>query len=281
MIALDYLGTGAAEGFPGVFCECPACTKARAAGGKNLKLRSCTLVNDHILIDLSPDIFPAALRWGKRLSNVDHIMVTHSHRDHLDLFSLFTRAKGGATILPGRPPETGQVRLFGNGTVVGLAKAELAEMSEKEQKRILCREISLWETVQVGELFFTALKAEHKKDEMCYIYSISDGNKHVLYGNDTGSLPEETFAAIEKAGIRFDVVSLDCARGTLPGDGHMGLKEDCQTRKRLMEIGAAGEETRFYLNHFSHMCGLTPEEFGELAAGEGFTLAWDGMRIEA
>ena len=53
---IRYLGTGGAEGFPSIFCQCEACRKVRTLLGKNVKTRSCTLI-DQVMIDLSPDIF--------------------------------------------------------------------------------------------------------------------------------------------------------------------------------------------------------------------------------
>ena len=42
-LKLQYLGTAAAEAFPGVFCHCETCAKARTLGGKNIRRRSaCT-----------------------------------------------------------------------------------------------------------------------------------------------------------------------------------------------------------------------------------------------
>ncbi|HBJ10614.1 MAG TPA: carbon-phosphorus lyase, partial [Ruminococcaceae bacterium] len=35
----QYLGTAAAEGFPGMFCSCDTCEKARKAGGRNIRTR--------------------------------------------------------------------------------------------------------------------------------------------------------------------------------------------------------------------------------------------------
>ena len=46
---LQYLGTGGAEGFPGMFCACRACRRAREQ--KQYKARSCSLINDSVLID--------------------------------------------------------------------------------------------------------------------------------------------------------------------------------------------------------------------------------------
>ena len=49
---LLFLGTAAAEGYPGIFCECDNCKEARALGGRNLRLRSSLLVNDDLLLDM-------------------------------------------------------------------------------------------------------------------------------------------------------------------------------------------------------------------------------------
>ena len=49
---VTFLGTAAAEGFPAVFCNCRFCKEARVLGGKNLRTRSQSIVNDDLLIDL-------------------------------------------------------------------------------------------------------------------------------------------------------------------------------------------------------------------------------------
>ena len=41
----QYLGTAAAEGWPGLFCDCQACEKARAKGGRNIRTRSQAIVD--------------------------------------------------------------------------------------------------------------------------------------------------------------------------------------------------------------------------------------------
>lgn len=283
---IQYLGTGAAEGFPGMFCECRACKKARERGGKNVKMRSCTLINGHILIDLSPDIFAQSLRWGVQLSMVDHLILTHSHEDHLDPFALYTRTKFGATILPDLPEERDCLNIYGNEECKKVIDGAMDLNSNShrsgrpESSRICWQQVELWKPVQVGELTVIPLRANHKKGELCHIYAITDGKSSLFYANDTGTFPEDTWEHLGKIGLRFDLISLDCARGILPGDGHMGLKEDCEVKRRLEQMGLAADGARFCLNHFSHMCGLTPEEFEILAEKEGMTLASDGMIVE-
>ena len=54
---LTFLGTAAAEGFPAIFCNCEYCKEARKLGGKNIRSRSQTLINDDLLIDLPADSY--------------------------------------------------------------------------------------------------------------------------------------------------------------------------------------------------------------------------------
>ncbi|HEX28759.1 TPA: hypothetical protein ENG04_01615 [Candidatus Poribacteria bacterium] len=68
---VKFLGTAAAEGWPGVFCECENCRRAREAGGKNIRTRSSLLLNDIYKVDLPPDTYlreppgkPTLLRVG-------------------------------------------------------------------------------------------------------------------------------------------------------------------------------------------------------------------------
>ncbi|NHV99074.1 MAG: hypothetical protein HA496_05415 [Thaumarchaeota archaeon] len=45
-----FLGTGAAEEWPAVFCQCANCRRARNAGGRNVRTKSSTLVNNDLKI---------------------------------------------------------------------------------------------------------------------------------------------------------------------------------------------------------------------------------------
>ena len=54
---IKFYGTAAAEGFPGMFCSCETCEKARKAGGKNIRTRSQTVINNELMIDFSADTY--------------------------------------------------------------------------------------------------------------------------------------------------------------------------------------------------------------------------------
>ena len=43
---LTYLGTAAAEGWPGIFCRCEFCERAKRLGGRDIRTRSQALLDD-------------------------------------------------------------------------------------------------------------------------------------------------------------------------------------------------------------------------------------------
>ena len=272
---LQYLGTGGAEGFPGMFCACRACRLAREQ--KQYKARSCSLLNDSVLIDLSPDLYVQSLRFDADLTAVLALVVTHSHRDHLDLFGVCLRARDGASLRPDLSEAENRLPVFGGEKVLAAIRAELDNQPHANRARLELHPLRPGASFRVQGLEFYPIEANHKPDEQCFIFAVREGQNWLLYANDTGALPQKSLKAICGLGAVFDVVSMDCARGTLPGDGHMGLAENIALRDFLRQNGCVKETTRYYLNHFSHMCGLLPDEMEALAAKQGFTLARDGM----
>ena len=79
---ITYYGTAAGEAWPGVFCSCELCQKARELGGKNIRTRSQALINDDLLLDMPPDNYLHSLYYGLDLSKVKTLLFTHSHSDH-------------------------------------------------------------------------------------------------------------------------------------------------------------------------------------------------------
>ena len=86
---LKFLGTAAAEAAPALFCDCDYCEKARKAGGKNIRTRSQSVINDELLIDFPADTYLHVLHQGLPLHKIYHCIITHSHQDHfyMDLYN--------------------------------------------------------------------------------------------------------------------------------------------------------------------------------------------------
>ena len=277
-----YLGTGAAEGMPALFCACPVCLRSIEEGGRSLRTRSCTLLGDDVLIDLSPDIHAQKLRHGLRLDRLKAIVFTHAHPDHEDLYALELRGKASCSIRPGVPEAEDVLDLYGERWVK--ARFERALLEERVlAQRFRFHEVRPFEPFSVGKYTFHPLRANHRPVEVeeCLIYAITDGEKAILYANDTGELSEENDEYLAATGLKFSVLSMDCARGLLPGDGHMGFAECLHLIERMKKRGLLAENARFILNHLSHMNDMTHSEWEAYAQPYGVEIAWDGLEVEA
>lgn len=278
---LRYLGTGAAEGMPALFCSCPVCSRSMAEGGKSLRMRSCSMLGENVLIDLSPDIFAQKLRFNLRLDGVKAVVFTHAHPDHMDLYALQTRGKASCSIRPGVPAEEDVLHLYGSRYVRERFERIFSE-EHVLRERFCFHEVRPFEPFVVEGYTFYPLRANHRPPQVeeCLIYAISDGQSAILYANDTGELDEENDRYLAAAGLKLSLVSMDCARGLLPGDGHMGFAECQRLMKRLKMQGIVQENTRYILNHLSHMHNMTHNEWEQFAAPYGVEIAYDGLAID-
>lgn len=241
-----YLGTAAAEGWPGIFCSCEPCKKARKNGGKDIRTRSGALINDTFMVDFPPDTYHHVLTFGLDLSQLRHLVITHSHEDHFFPDDIQMRRAVFAHIY-----DDSVLEVYGNRAVQAIM-TEILDKNEEVRKRVNFTYLPPFETFDTGDIKVTPLLALHNRNEDCYIYMFEDqAGKRVLYGNDTGIFPEETWNYI--AGKHFDMVSLDCTTGPLPdGNNHMGIPDNAKVKERMIELGCADENTKFIITHFSH-----------------------------
>ncbi|NJP44934.1 bifunctional adenosylcobinamide kinase/adenosylcobinamide-phosphate guanylyltransferase [Actinacidiphila epipremni] len=70
------LGTGGPEGLPVVGCPCAACA---LAGGEGARAPSAVLVDDAVLLDLTPGVALAAARAGHSLGGLRLVLLSHPH----------------------------------------------------------------------------------------------------------------------------------------------------------------------------------------------------------
>ena len=144
---LMYLGTAAAEGVPAVFCQCSNCREAMRRGGKDIRFRSGALVNDHILIDFSPDLYAAKLRFQLDLGDVRSVLVTHAHMDH------FNREDIGMFIPPyAHVDHPGTLTLYGSSFTEKVWNEYTGEQLLKEPevtKAVTFRTLAPFETLDV------------------------------------------------------------------------------------------------------------------------------------
>ena len=275
---LTYLGTAAAEGWPALFCRCPYCRKALAAGGRNLRTRSQALVNGDLLLDFPPDSFSHMQQNRLDFSAVRWLLVTHGHMDHFYPTDLHLRDDGCYAHDLTAPA----LDLYGNERVLRLLESEsLLRGEEPTHTGVRPHLAKAFEPFDCGPYRVTPLPANHAAGENALVYLVSDGEKTLLYLHDTG-IPDESFFDYFRAHpVRADLISYDCTYVALrSGGGHLGLDSVPLVRARLEALGVSDARTLSVVNHFSHNGMLIHDELVPEAEKLGFLTAYDGMVVE-
>ncbi|OGO88991.1 MAG: hypothetical protein A2Y17_05685 [Clostridiales bacterium GWF2_38_85] len=274
---LKYLGTAAAEGWPAVFCNCDYCNKARERGGKSIRTRSQAMVNDDMLIDFPADTYHHALVNNLNLSKIKHTLITHTHSDHFIPVDLAFRGICFAHNLISE-----KITFIGNEAMNSLLKEQyLKSMYKEVADKIESVYLPLFKPTQFGDYTITALHANHKTDEIAYVYVIQKDNKTMLYLHDTGFLAPENHEYLKNSGIIIDLISYDCTFVLgRDGNGHLGLPDCIELREQLFVDGIVSKKTVHVINHFSHNGGTLHEELEAEAAKSGFLTSYDCMEIE-
>ena len=280
---IQLLGTAASEGIPGVFCDCAVCKECRSLGGKNLRSRQQTIIDEGVLIDFPADTIMHSYVHGLNLSKVHTCLVTHSHGDHFCPTEFFIR---GASFM-----ELIEERMTIYGTEAVLSKIEKT-IANPEKSRIAGVLIdTLFEPFEVRGYRVTPLAADHDYATCgSVLYLIEKDGKAYLHGTDTAYFPEETWSFLEKAGVHLDAVVLDATFFTWNhltktgvdglSYGHMSMFCCAQVKERLEEIGIADQRTKVVLTHMAHCAASTHDEMQRQADEYGLIVGYDGMVID-
>ncbi len=307
---VTFLGTGAAEGVPQLWCRCNNCRVARERGGRHVRRRTATLINDDLLIDAGPDVAPAAAALGLDLASVRSLLVTHPHYDHLNLGTLRDRGRywGGTPL----PPLTVYASRASLGLLAGWADAALLRVETRriapfEQFTVVTGGAAVADprlsaatpfpeapTRRYEVWTFAAAHAEPEDEAMLFAIrqvagpevADSGASATLLYATDTGPFPEATWAALDRLGargIRFDAAVVDATFGnahelTEP-DPHMTIPQMVGVQRELTRRGLLAEDARCLAIHFSHSLAPPHDELVALLAPERIAPAYDGLTL--
>ncbi len=276
---IKYFGTAAAEGFPGIFCSCEYCEKAREKGGRNIRTRSQTLINDDLLIDFSADTYLHILNYGLDMRKVKACLITHGHDDHLHSFDFQYRCYGYAYF--NNEEDKKPLQIYSSSKTSKLIKDIAEESIERDKKSLNLSILEPFKTYDILDYKITPLKADHDVKMEPIFYIIEKDSKSILYAHDTGYFPDETWEYIENSNKKFNFVSLDCT-STYENNAyrnHMGLAACKDVKDRLLKKNA-DENTIFYVHHFSHNGRYIYDDLVPVAKEMGFNVSYDSLEVE-
>jgi adenosylcobinamide kinase/adenosylcobinamide-phosphate guanylyltransferase len=280
-VRVTLLGTGAADGWPNPWCDCPSCAWARATG--SLRAQTGVLVDGVLLLDLGPDVTRAAARLGVSLSGLRHAVVGHAHPDHLGPETLMWRSWATAARQPldivGPPAVLDVVGAFLSRWEGRSPGADGSPLRPREARA--GNEILLGVDTPGGGYRVVPVPAAHGDATIgpAVLYDITapDGAR-LLYACDTGPLPEATLRAL--AGRAFDVALVEENNGDRPGFGdHLDLATFADAVTALRGCGALADHSTVVAVHLSHRNPPGPT-LAERLAALGAELLPDGAVLE-
>ena len=266
---LTFLGSGAAEGMPAIFCNCEVCRESRRLGGKNFRTRSQSLINDDLLIDFPADTYSHFQRFGIEGDTIKYLIITHPHQDHFypnDLLMRTERLAHGKRV-----------------PVLKILCSEAASKKFREETPFVdITPIKAYEKVTLGDYRITALPARHMNNDGEALIYIIEGEKTLFYAHDTGYFHESVFENLEENRVKLDMISLDCTNVLIPIEdtgNHMGFPNVERVLARLTKMGALSEKCIKYVNHFSHNGNPLQEFLEKEGEKHGLSVSYDGCAV--
>ncbi|MCP0885775.1 MBL fold metallo-hydrolase [Ligilactobacillus sp. WILCCON 0076] len=274
---IKYLGTGAAERVPAIFCKCAVCQNAWEKQGKEMRTQTQVLINDgDLMIDFPGDSYHHMMKYNLSFNDIDSLLLTHWHSDHLYAEDLAYRMSDYAQKL------TNKLDVYGNEAVKDFFDRAFILEQATDNERIQYHKRASYEKFQIKDYQIYSLPAQHGHfEEDCFIYVIQHEGKTLLYMHDTGYPTEEMFNYLKFNEFKFDLVSMDCTSQKMnAGKSHMNIEQNLQLMNQLKKLGLIKRETLFVANHFSHNGGATYKEIKEVFDKYNVIVSYDGMELE-
>lgn len=285
-----FLGTGAAEGSPAIYCGCEFCNHVRSVGGPDQRTRSALRIGRRYQIDFGPDTAWQLHREGLSLLHLEHLLITHTHSDHFQFEELVSKSQ--ARIDNGKPLHLYMSEPAAQylDSIYHTFDAQIEEEADLEafRRKYPVHPLAYFRSYEIGELQVQTLKGSHlaegEQQYACsYLIRLPDGRR-LLYAVDTGYFLEESWAFM--ASRQADILIMDCTNVGEEGGqeqpfGHHTLSSFLSALRRMRSSGFLGERSAVYATHFNPHQGLYHRQIQQRFDESGFrvTAAWDGLRI--
>src|SRR5699024_5839576 len=200
------------------------------------------------------------------------LLITHTHYDHLNPGDLVNRIESFAHGID-RPLE-----IYGNDLAMHKLRQTLP--ASQVNKRYTYHLVHPFQEIETQTAKITPLVADHDQLETCLLYFIERKGKKVLYGNDTGWFPEDTWDWLK--GKKVDLAILDCTgafNNNKRSRNHMCIETIIEMQKVFQQEDILAEDGKIVATHFSHNSGFLHEDFVKAFEPYGIIVAYDGMII--
>lgn len=287
---LTLIGTGASEGYPGFWCTCPYCSKARLLGGKNIRGNCCAMIDDDVMIDINSYFFWMMPRMLIDPGKIRTLIITHPHYDHFDPFFFNQRylpldlSPEPGCIYPDRiSPNFSPLPLlhvYGNQFIEKrLTENEWHLMDRQKELSFQFHLIKEGKSEQAENLVLIPIQSIHTKtDGETHNYILQRNGKTVLYACDTGGYDSDMLDLVFR--YTYDCVVMEGTFGLGAEErGHMCLKKNIAFRDALLSHHCLKPGSGVYLTHICPHWAPPHDEYAVIVEAEGMSLGYDGEII--
>ena len=287
---ITFIGTSAGEGYPGVWCECPNCAKARRLGGRNIRGNSCALLDDDFLIDMNAHFAAMAPRLGISPTKIKGLLVTHAHMDHFapeflekrsmrpELRALSWEEK--EKYISPCFSELPVLHVYGNAFTRQALFAQPGVMEQDINTRIEFHLIQEGIPMSQDGLTFIPVRSRHTTiPGYCHKYIISRNGKTLLYASDTGGYDADMLDIV--LAQKYDCIIMEGTFGLgATIELHMSLKKNREMLKLFNDHNVWKNGQNFHLTHICPHWTPVHDEYAPMLRSEGIEVAYDGKIIE-
>jgi len=238
---------------------------------KSYRRRSGILVKSEttaILIDASPDVREHFLRNNLLAKDIDAILITHAHYDHIMGLGEFIR--------------------IGKKMPLYAEKTTLEEINKRfgylpKYDEVYIEEITISKPFAIGDLKIIPIELNHPPNS-CTGYKITNNNKTVIIATDTKTnLPEKTKEEIKQTDVLIIDAIAESPEQVIEFYKTLGIERDPDSLPHgyISQVQQLAEELKPKKVVCTHFCHLVPrhEKLVEKYETETFLIGYDGMKI--